>query len=185
MSLGWLPNAITIARVALTLPLLSLLATNDYLPAFWVALAAGLSDGIDGYLARRFQWSSALGGVLDPIADKLFVSVCYIGLWWSGHLPGWLVALVFGRDLVIVAGGLAWWRLTGAFEAAPSWLGKLSTALQITLVACVLADLAVQPLPNTLLRVMMLLTALLTLVSGADYVVRYGQRARAALGSRK
>jgi cardiolipin synthase len=185
MRLSWLPNAITIARVALTFPLLWLLATSDFRPAFWVALAAGLSDGLDGYLARRFQWSSALGGVLDPIADKLFVSVCYIGLWWSEHLPGWLVALVFGRDLVIVVGGFAWWRLTGAFEAAPSWLGKLSTALQITLVACVLANLAVHPLPRLLLPALMLATALLTLVSGLDYVIRYGQRARAALGSRK
>jgi cardiolipin synthase len=185
MRLNWLPNAITIARVALTGPLLWLLATNDYLPAFWLALMAGLSDGVDGYLARRFDWSSALGGVLDPIADKLFVSVCYIGLWWSGHLPGWLVALVFVRDLVIVIGGCAWWRLSGTFEAAPSWLGKFSTALQITLVACVLADLAVQSLPVDLLRVLMLATAVLTVVSGLDYVIRYGRRARNTLESRK
>lgn len=185
MRLNWLPNAITIARVALTGPLLWLLATNDYLPAFWVALVAGLSDGVDGYLARRHNWSSALGGVLDPIADKLFVSVCYIGLWWSGHFPGWLVALVFVRDIVIVVGGCAWWRLSGSFEAAPSWLGKCSTALQITLVACVLADLAVHPLPGVLLYALTLATALLTLVSGLDYVVRYGQRARNTLGSKR
>jgi cardiolipin synthase len=185
MRLSSLPNAITIARVVLTLPLLWLLATNDYLPAFWVALVAGLSDGVDGYLARRFDWSSALGGVLDPIADKLFVSVCYIGLWWSGHLPGWLVALVFGRDLVIVAGGCAWWRLHGSFEAVPSWLGKFSTALQITLVACVLADLAVQPLPAVLLGALMLATAILTVASGTDYVVRYGLRARREHGSKR
>ena len=185
MRLSWLPNAITIARVALTFPLLWLLATNDFLPAFWLALAAGLSDGVDGYLARRFDWGSALGGVLDPIADKLFVSVCYIGLWWSEHLPGWLVALVFGRDLVIVLGGCAWWKLNGTLEAAPSWLGKFSTALQITLVACVLADLAVQALPPILLQALMLATAILTLVSGMDYVIRYAQRARNTLGSRK
>jgi len=185
MRLNWLPNAITIARVVLTLPLLWLLAKNDFRWAFWVAVAAGLSDGVDGYLARRYAWSSALGGVLDPIADKLLVSVGYIGLWWSGHLPGWLVALVFVRDVVIVLGGCAWWRFNGTFEAAPSFLGKFSTALQITLVACVLADLAVQPLPAGLLRWLSLATALLTLVSGLDYVIRYGQRARSALGKRK
>ena len=185
MRLSWLPNAITITRMALTVPLLWLLATNRFLPAFWVAVVAGFSDGVDGYLARRHQWSSALGGVLDPIADKLFASVCYIGLWWSGHLPGWLVALVFGRDVIIVAGGIAWWRLSGNFEAAPSQLSKVNTAVQIGLVACVLGNLAVQPLPDYFLTAMMLATAVLTVASGVDYVVRYGLRAKREHGSKR
>lgn len=185
MRLSWLPNAITIARVVFSLPLFWLLAKGDFHPAFWLALVTGLSDGVDGYLARRFDWSSALGGVLDPIADKLFISVCYVGLWWSGHLPGWLVALVFVRDLVILAGGFGWWRLNGAFEAAPSRVSKFNTALQITLVACVLGNLAVQPLPYNLLWALMLVTAVLTLGSGLDYVIRYGLRAKQALGSKK
>jgi len=185
MRLSWLPNAITITRMVVTVPLLWLLATNNFLPAFWLALVAGFSDGVDGYLARRYQWSSALGGVLDPIADKLFISVCYIGLWWSGHLPGWLVALVFGRDVVIVVGGLFWWRLSGAFEAAPSQLSKFNTVVQVGLVACVLADLAVQPLPANFMTAMMLVTAVLTASSGVDYVVRYGLRAKREHGSKR
>jgi cardiolipin synthase len=185
MKFNWLPNAITVTRMVISLPLLWLLAKGDFLPAFWLAMAAGLSDGVDGYLARRNGWSSALGGVLDPIADKLFISICYIGLWWSGHLPGWLVALVFGRDVVIVVGGLMWWRLSGAFDAAPSQLSKFNTAVQIGLVACVLANLAVQPLPANFLTAMMLATAILTVASGADYVVRYGLRARREHGSKR
>lgn len=185
MRLNWLPNAITTARVVISFPLLWLLSENHFLPAFWLALVAGLSDGVDGYLARRNRWSSALGGVLDPIADKLFVSVCYVGLWWSGHLPGWLVALVFGRDVIIVVGGFIWWRLSGAFEAAPTLLSKFNTAVQITLVACVLGNLAVHPLPDYLLASMMWATALFTVASGADYVVRYGLRAKREHGSER
>ena len=184
MRLNWLPNAITIARVVLTVPLLGLLAKGNFLPAFWLAVVAGFSDGVDGYLARRYEWSSALGGVLDPIADKLFISVCYIGLWWSGHLPSWLVALVFGRDVVIVVGGFFWWRLSGKFEAAPSQLSKLNTAVQIVLVAAVLANLAVHPLPQSLLLALTLTTAVLTVASGLDYVIRYGLRAKREHGSK-
>lgn len=184
MRLNWLPNAITAARMVLTVPLLWLLAIGAYLPAFWLALVAGLSDGVDGYLARQFDWSSALGGVLDPVADKLFVSVCYFGLWWSGHLPGWLVALVFSRDVVIAAGGFAWWQLSGAFEAAPSRLSKFNTAIQIVLVACVLANLALYRLPHDWLTALMLATAGLTVASGLDYVIRYGLRAKRDYGSK-
>jgi cardiolipin synthase len=185
MRLNWLPNAITLARVVFCVPLMWLLAKGHFFSAFWLAVITGLSDGVDGYLARKYDWSSALGGVLDPIADKLFVSVCYVGLWWSGHLPGWLVALVFVRDLVILAGGFAWWRLTGAFEAAPTLLSKINTALQITLVACVLANVAVRPLPEMALNLLTVITAVLTLASGLDYVIRYGWRAKRALGSKQ
>src|SRR5688572_16433351 len=94
-----IPNAITIARLVVSLPLLWLLMTEQFLQAFWLAVIAGSSDALDGFLARRFHWRSVLGGILDPIADKLLISVCFFGLWWTGHLPTWLVLVVLIRDV--------------------------------------------------------------------------------------
>ena len=116
------------------MPLLWLLMHEHYAQAFWLALVAGASDALDGFLAKRFGWQSVLGGILDPIADKLLLSVCFFGLWWSGHLPTWLVALVLGRDLVILLGAFAWWRLLGSFKPAPSGISKCTTLTQLVLV---------------------------------------------------
>jgi cardiolipin synthase len=195
MSLRWLPNAITIGRMVLALPLLWALATAQFALAFWLALVAGASDAVDGWLAKRYGWNSPSGGILDPLADKLLLSVCFVGLWWSAHLPGWLVVLVLLRDAVIVAGALVWWRTLGPFTAAPSKLSKLNTLLQILLVAAVLADAAFAgsmaaatdragPLPLVWLQALLLACAALTAASGVDYVVRYGARFRAALRNR-
>ncbi len=110
MNWSWIPNAITLARVLASLPLLWLLMRGDFVPAFWLAIAAGVSDALDGIIAKRCGWQSVLGGVLDPIADKLLLSVSFFGLWWSLQLPTWLVAVVLLRDLVILVGAWAWWR---------------------------------------------------------------------------
>ena len=195
MSLRWLPNAVTIGRMVLALPLLWALATAQFRLAFWLAVVAGASDAIDGFLAKRYGWKSHYGGLLDPLADKLLLGVCFVGLWWSSHLPTWLVVLVLARDAVIVAGALVWWRTLGPFDAAPTKLSKLNTVLQILLVAAVLADAAFAgalpagagragPLPLVWLQALLLACAALTAASGVDYVVRYGARFRAALGNR-
>lgn len=196
MSLRWLPNAITIGRMVLALPLLWALATAQFALAFWLAVVAGTSDAVDGWLAKRFGWHSHSGGILDPLADKVLLSVCFIGLWWSLRLPGWLVALVVARDAIIVIGALVWWRTLGPFEAAPTKLSKFNTLMQIVLVAAVLADAAFTgslpagadragPLPLVWLQALLLACAALTVASGVDYVIRYGVRFRAALGNRQ
>ena len=177
MTLSWIPNAITIARMVVALPLLWLLVNGHYLPAFWLAVAAGASDGIDGFLAQRFGWRSVLGGVLDPIADKLLMSVCFLGLWWSLNLPTWLVAVVLIRDLVIVLGAFFWWRLVGTFTPAPTGISKMTTLIQIVLIALMLAHLAGMDFAQSWVPPLMLATAAMTVASGGDYVVRYGSRA--------
>ena len=196
MSLRWLPNAITIGRMVLALPLLWALTTAQFALAFWLAVVAGASDAVDGFLAKHFRWDSPAGGLLDPLADKLLLGVCFVGLWWSAHLPAWLVALVLGRDVVIVAGAMVWWRTLGPFTAAPTQLSNFNTLLQIGLVAAVLADAAFAgslpagagrstgPLPLVWLQALLLACAALTTASGVDYVVRYGARFRAALRNR-
>jgi len=183
MSLRWIPNAITITRMVAALPLLWLLMRGQFFAALCLAILAGLSDGLDGYLAKRYDWRSALGGMLDPIADKTMLAACFFGLWWSLQIPGWIVVLVFARDLVIVAGAFAWWRVIGTFKPAPSAWSKLNTALQLLLVALLLVHAALRPLPIVALQAMLLAVATMTVVSGADYVIRYGMRAIRARGS--
>jgi cardiolipin synthase len=195
MSLRWLPNAITIVRMVLALPLLWALVAGHFALAFWLAVVAGTSDAVDGWLAKRFRWDSPSGGLLDPLADKLLLGACFFGLWWSQRLPTWLVALVLARDAVILVGALAWWRTLGPFDAAPTRLSKLNTVLQVVLVVAVLADAAFTgslppgagragPLPLVWLQALLLACAALTLASGVDYVVRYGSRFRTALRNR-
>jgi len=172
-----IPNAITIARLVVSLPLLWLLMNGHYLQAFWLAVLAGSSDALDGFLARRFGWRSVLGGILDPIADKLLISVCFFGLWWTQHLPTWLVAVVLIRDVIILLGAYTWYRMNDGFEAAPTGISKMTTLTQLVLIALVLAHLAGYELAHEWAPPLMLATAAITVVSGGDYVVRYGIRA--------
>jgi cardiolipin synthase (CMP-forming) len=184
MRLRWLPNAITIGRMVLALPLLGALGTQRYGLAFWLVLVAGVSDVVDGWLAKRHDWRTESGGLLDPLADKLLLTVSFLGLWLGGQLPTWFVALVIGRDVVIVAGALVWWRVLGPFEPAPSRLSKLNTLLQLGVVAAVLVHAAIRPLSLTTLEALVLASSALTVASGLDYVIRYGTRFGRALRNR-
>ncbi len=177
MTPSQLPNAITIARMVMALPLLWLLMNAQFQLAFAVALVAGASDLVDGYIARRYGWQSELGGLLDPIADKLLLSTCFFGLWWAQLLPGWLVAVVLLRDVIILLGARAWWRIERKFHAEPSGLGKSTTLAQLLLVGLVLARPAGLPILTDWIAPLALATAAITVLSGVDYVVRYSRRA--------
>lgn len=177
MNLRHLPNAITGFRLAMAPLLLWLLWARHFDWALGVALVAGASDLVDGFLAKRFGWQSRLGSLLDPIADKLMLGLAMLGLWLVAMLPGWLVGLVLVRDLVIVAGALAWWRVGGPFDGQPTLLGKLCTLAQLGLVLLCLVELAGWLLPLQARKEGIIAVALLTFASGVDYVVRYGVRA--------
>lgn len=177
MNLRQLPNAITLARIGMAWPLWRLLIAEDYRPALFLALIAGLSDALDGLLAKRFGWITRLGGLLDPVADKLLLAVGFLGLWWVGQMPGWLVALVLGRDAVILAGALAWQLWVRPLTAAPSWLSKATTAAQIGLVLLVLGRLALGLGSPWLTQAGGWIVAALTVASGLDYVLRWSGRA--------
>jgi cardiolipin synthase len=184
MNRAQLPNAITILRMVLAVPLLWLLARAHYQAALVLALVAGATDLLDGFLAKRYGWQSVLGGILDPIADKLLLSVCFLGLWSSQQLPTWLVAVVIGRDLVVGLGAFAFWRVTGALQPAPTGMSKAATLSQLVLVALVLAHLAGVDLLQAWVQPLMLATAAATVVSGLDYVLRYTLRAWRDRGKR-
>ena len=131
MSLNWLPNAISIMRIALVAPILILILNGSFgwaLALFWLA---GFSDGVDGYLAKRFSWHTRLGALLDPVADKLLVAGLFITLAYTGDIPVWLAATVILRDVVIVAGAMAYNFLVRPVQGEPTRVSKLNTALQL------------------------------------------------------
>jgi cardiolipin synthase len=186
MRLSWLPNAITLARMLLAAPLAWLILDGRHAAALGVAAVAGLSDAVDGLLAKRFGWQSRLGALLDPIADKLMLLGCFVALGIRDALPWWLVGLVVARDLVIVGGALAYHRFVGPLVAAPSGLSKVTTAAQIALVLLTLVEgLERVALPDGLESSAVLLVAALTVASGLHYVLTWGAKARRAWRGRE
>ena len=173
-----LPNTLTVLRMALVVPLAWMIRETRYDEAVVVAAIAGLTDALDGFLAKRFRWQSWLGGVLDPIADKLMLVACFVTLGLVGAHPDWLTGLVVGRDVVIVAGAVAWHNLIGRIHAQPTRLSKLTTVVQIVYVLAQLLHLSHWlDLPPRLLEALIVLTAILTAASGLQYVVVWSRKA--------
>jgi len=175
-----IPNLITLVRLLLVVPVAMCLLNNSYGWALALFAIASLSDGVDGFLARRFGWMSRFGAILDPVADKLMLMVTMILLAFIGHLPHWLAAIVIGRDLIIVAGAATYHILFGEYEFAPTLLGKASTALQFTLVLLTLINLAIMTVPGLLLEGAVWLVFIISSVSGADYVITWSRKALVA-----
>jgi len=181
-----LPNLITALRILLVLPLCWLIDAGRYDGALVVAAIAAFSDALDGWLAKRFGWTTWIGGMLDPVADKLLLTAAFIWLALAGDIPGWLAALVVGRDLAIVAGAIAYHNLVGPFDASPSRLSKATTAVQLTFVLGELLRLSRWlVLPASLRLVLIATTAVLTVASGLHYIVVWTTRARAAVHARR
>lgn len=167
--LSHLPNLITLARIALVPVLILLLKDQDYAAALIVFVIAGVSDALDGYLAKRLNVQSRLGAILDPAADKLLLVSAYVMLTLLGHIPFWLVLVVVFRDLLIVGGYLLYTSHAGPVTMRPSIISKLNTLMQIALVAVILAQQAAGMawLPVEALIYTVLAT---TVVSGAHYL---------------
>ena len=164
-----IPNLLTLLRLGMTLPIAWLLLEQQYGWALiWFALA-GASDGLDGFLARRFGWVSRFGTIIDPLADKLLLVTSYICLCIVGDLPVWLAAVVLGRDLLLLGGAMVYRLMLGPFRVRPSLLGKLSTLLQIVLVLALLLERSIQPAFVEVHRMLEWLVLLVTLASGTDY----------------
>ena len=179
-----IPNILTIARVFLTLPVAYLLLEQRYTEALWLFFIAGVSDGLDGFLAKHFGWSSRLGSILDPLADKILLVTTYVCLGWVGVIPMWLVFLVLGRDLIIVLGAAAYYLLIGSYQMAPSWVSKTNTTLQIVLGLALVFSLGAYELPTALLTALVYGVCVTTVLSGLDYVWTWGRKAYREYGQR-
>lgn len=172
-----IPNAISIARIILVLPIVWLLLNGDYKVAMLLFFVAGVSDALDGFLAKHYGWQSWLGGILDPLADKFLLMSAYLCLGWLGELPWWFVGLVVLRDVVIVGGALVYNYRVAQLDAEPTLISKLNTLLQIVLVLAVVYDLGFSTLHAQLISVLLWSVVCTTILSGMGYVMDWGRRA--------
>jgi len=172
-----IPNLLSLARIASALPIAWLLLHERYGMALSVFIIAGVSDALDGYLAKRFSWHSRLGSILDPLADKVLLVTNYAVLGWMGWIPSWLLAAVIGREVVVVSGALAYYVLIGRYEMAPSMASKVNTVLQLILVVTVVASLSVMDIPSLLVDVLTYAVLVSTVWSGVDYAWTWGAQA--------
>ena len=178
MSLSWIPNAITLFRIVLIMPILLLILAGSFGWAMSLFLLAGFSDGVDGYLAKRYDWGSRIGALLDPIADKLLVVGMFATLAYLQHIPLWLAALVILRDVVIISGATAYNFLVRPVEGEPTRVSKLNTALQLLFLMVVMSRAGFgwpDEISVTVLGASILITVV---ISGVDYVWSWSQRAR-------
>jgi cardiolipin synthase (CMP-forming) len=170
-----LPNAITFARLCAVPAAVYLVMHEDFLAGFWLFLGAGISDAIDGWLARR-QGPTYVGALLDPVADKALLVAMYVMLSMVRVLPDWLAILVVFRDALIVGGVLVLALLGQPATIAPLRISKLNTLMQIVLVAAALLLAGLERRADVLLDVLIWLVTATTLASGAAYIVRAVRR---------
>jgi cardiolipin synthase (CMP-forming) len=166
-----IPNLITLGRILLVPIVVWAIASNQMEIAFAVFIVAGVSDGVDGFLAKRFNLRSELGALLDPLADKALLVSIFITLGVWGAIPRWIVILVVSRDIMIVAAVIVSWLFEKPVAMKPLMVSKLNTVAQVSFAALVLASLGFgfDPAPYDL--ILMALVTVFTLVSVAFYLV--------------
>ncbi len=149
------------------------IASHAMLIAFALFLAAGVSDAIDGFLAKRFRMTTMLGSYLDPLADKALIVSIYVTLGIFREIPGWLVILVVSRDIMIVSAVVLSWLVGSPVKMKPLLVSKLNTVAQIVFACVVLGSLGFGIEARGLTLALMGLVAALTLLSVAAYVAEW------------
>jgi len=171
-----IPNLISFMRILLVVPVIVLIINQEFLMALVIFVIAGVSDGIDGFLAKHYSWQSRLGSILDPIADKLLLVCSFVTLSWVGMIPVWLVVAVFVRDFIIVLGAAGYHFRYGKYEMEPSFISKFNTFMQILLVTAILS-LKLTAIPFWVIDWMVMVTLLTIVLSGLNYVIVWGRKA--------
>uniref|UniRef100_A0A7V4G7V0 CDP-diacylglycerol--glycerol-3-phosphate 3-phosphatidyltransferase n=1 Tax=Desulfobacca acetoxidans TaxID=60893 RepID=A0A7V4G7V0_9BACT len=166
-----IPNLITLIRILLTPLFIIFLIQKRYPQAFAVFLAAGISDLLDGLVARMWRQRSPLGIILDPLADKLLMSASFVTLGIMRLIPGWLTVVVLSRDLILMVGVLVFRLVDYPLVIRPSLAGKLTTTLQITVVLLVLMG-KTWSMPGPVLPLIFWAAGGLTVISGLHYILR-------------
>ncbi|HKS56954.1 MAG TPA: CDP-alcohol phosphatidyltransferase family protein [Steroidobacteraceae bacterium] len=174
-----IPNALCILRMLLVVPVAWLLWTDNYRLTLAMFAFAAATDGLDGFLAKRFGWTSELGKILDPLADKILLVGVFITLAALGVVPIWLAATAVLRDVIITAGAIIYKGLYGygELQGRPTAISKLNTLCQIIFLLLVVAGRAVDFAPPIAIMVLGALVFVTTVVSGLDYVITYSRRA--------
>jgi cardiolipin synthase (CMP-forming) len=175
-----LPNLITIARILLVPVVVWAITQRQMQIAFLLFVAAGASDAVDGFIAKRFHMASELGAHLDPLADKALIVSIYVSLGITKDISPWLVILVVSRDILIIGGVMLAWFLDRPMTVKPLLVSKLNTAAQIVFACLVLASLAFGFDANLFQAVLMWTVAALTLISVGFYVREWWRHMNAA-----
>lgn len=175
-----IPNLITAGRIILVLPVGWALIQQHFILALALFFIAGVSDAADGFLAKYYGWTSRLGALLDPLADKFLLVTSYLALWWIGILPLWLLVLVALRDVVIVTGAVVYNFHIERLEAEPTLISKINTLLQILLVLLVIVHHATGWGESAWIATLIYAVSVTVVWSGMDYVVTWSRRARNA-----
>jgi cardiolipin synthase len=166
-----IPNIITIARLLLVPVILLMILRERWQAAFGLFVLAGVSDAVDGYIARHFDMSSRFGAALDPVADKLLLVSIYLALTVAGVIPAWLTGLVVARDILIVAAVVVSWARDRPLAIRPLLVSKLNTFAQIALAAAALAVNAFRIEPGPFEPLALGIVAALTVASAGAYLL--------------
>jgi cardiolipin synthase len=185
MKLVTVPNLICLLRIALTVPIVMWLAEGRYGDTLVLFAIAAVSDVLDGFLAKTFGWTSEVGKVLDPLADKLLLVSVFITLAAIGLVPVWLATIAVARDVVIGAGAAVYQWLFGPLEGRPTVPSKINTLVQLVFVIAVVWQAAFRNLPEWLVLGLGALVLVTTVVSGFDYVLTYIRKAIAVSRARR
>ena len=172
-----LPNLICLARIALIWPLLMALWAGDYALAVVLFIIAAVSDGLDGYLAKRFGWTSEFGKFIDPLADKLLLVSMFVTLSWLNLVPWWLAAAAIARDVLIGLGALTFRLWFGPLRGRPTIVSKINTLLQLGYLLGVIMQAAFEFPPEEIIEALAVITLVTTVASGFDYVYAFTRRA--------
>jgi cardiolipin synthase len=172
-----LPNAICLARIALTVPTVVAIERGEHVLALALFTVAAVSDGLDGYLAKRFGWQTYLGRVLDPLADKILLVAAFLACTWQGMVPVWLATAVIARDVMLVGGAIIYRVWFGPIDEHPTRVSKINTTLQIIVVILAMLDAASGLVPAAIVLALAAATLVTTVISGVDYLKRSFLRA--------
>ncbi|MBI5262828.1 MAG: CDP-alcohol phosphatidyltransferase family protein [Bradyrhizobium sp.] len=168
-----IPNIITLGRIMLVPIVVWAIVSSQMEVAFAVFVVAGVSDAVDGFLAKRFNMASELGALLDPLADKALLVSIYMALGIWGAIPRWIVILVVSRDIMIVTAVIVSWLFDKPIPMRPLMVSKLNTVAQVAFAALVLASLAFGFNPAPYDMILMGLVTVLTLASVSLYLVEW------------
>lgn len=170
-----LPNLITVGRLLLVPLVVLFISDGSFTAAFVVFVIAGISDGVDGFIARQYNLRSELGTYLDPIADKALLVCIYLSLALIDEMAGWLAVMVVSRDIFIIGGVILAWILERPIEVKPLIISKINTAGQIILAALVLGDLAFNAGLIDVRNVVVWIVGVLTVASATAYLIDWAR----------
>lgn len=171
--LQYLPNSLTTLRLLLALPLGLLILRGEYTWALGIGCLAGITDALDGFIARRLGAFSRIGAALDPVADKILIMVTFVCMAQMALVPWYLTIAVIARDLIIVAGAACYYKFIGPFEFAATGLSKINMSIQISFCVLVLLSQVVQEIPQAATLLGTIAVLFIAAASGFDYVMSW------------